>query len=106
MILQNIDLAREAAIGREGVSAAALDQALDHAEKALEGLRARHADKSLRLLHLPAERADLPAVQEAAERLVRGATDIVFLGTGGSSLGGQTLAQLAGYAVPGVGALR
>ena len=27
-------------------------------------------------------------------------------GTGGSSLGGQTLAQLAGFAVPGVGALR
>ncbi len=34
------------------------------------------------------------------------ATDIVILGTGGSSLGGQTLAQLAGFAVPGVGALR
>jgi glucose-6-phosphate isomerase len=31
---------------------------------------------------------------------------VVFLGTGGSSLGGQTLAQLAGYNVPGVGALR
>jgi len=30
----------------------------------------------------------------------------VLLGTGGSSLGGQTLAQLAGYAVPGIGALR
>ena len=31
---------------------------------------------------------------------------MIFLGTGGSSLGGQTLAQLAGYAVPGVGSLR
>jgi glucose-6-phosphate isomerase len=31
---------------------------------------------------------------------------VVILGTGGSSLGGQTLAQLAGYAVPGVGSLR
>jgi glucose-6-phosphate isomerase len=30
----------------------------------------------------------------------------VFLGTGGSSLGGQTVAQLAGCGVPGVGALR
>ena len=29
--------------------------------------------------------------------------DVVFLGTGGSSLGGQTLAQLADYAVPGLG---
>ena len=37
---------------------------------------------------------------------MQGATDIVFLGTGGSSLGGQTLSQLADYAVPGLGALR
>src|SRR6185312_8456822 len=35
-----------------------------------------------------------------------GASDIVLLGTGGSSLGGQTLTQLAGYAVPGVDKLR
>jgi glucose-6-phosphate isomerase len=105
-IHQNIDLAREANIGREGISETALNEALARAEKALEGLRARHADKGLRLLHLPAERSDLPAVHEAAKRLKAGATDIVFLGTGGSSLGGQTLAQLAGYAVPGVGALR
>src|SRR5262249_40688248 len=33
-------------------------------------------------------------------------TDMGILGTGGSSLGGQTLAQLAGFAVAGVGALR
>ena len=43
----------------------------------------------------------------ATPRLLRDNTsDVVFLGTGGSSLGGQTLAQLAGHAVPGVGALR
>ena len=106
MILQDIDLAREAAIGPHGISDASLNDALRQAEKALEWLRARHADKGLRLLHLPAERADLPALQEAAKRLSKSATDIVFLGTGGSSLGGQTLSQLAGYAVPGVGALR
>ena len=41
-----------------------------------------------------------------AARLRDGATDMVFLGTGGSSLGGQTLAQLARLGVPGVGALR
>jgi glucose-6-phosphate isomerase len=43
---------------------------------------------------------------QTARRLVAGATDVVLLGTGGSSLGGQTLAQLAGHAVPGVGLLR
>ena len=51
-------------------------------------------------------RDDLAEIAGAAAQLRDGATDIVFLGTGGSSLGGQTLAQLAGHAVPGVGALR
>ncbi len=105
-ISQNIDLALESAVGREGISDSALNDALKLSEGALDWLRARHADGGLRLLHLPAERADIAAVQDAAKKLKAGATDIVFLGTGGSSLGGQTLAQLAGYAVPGVGALR
>ncbi len=49
--------------------------------------------------------ADDIATLLPATRLLRdGATDVIFLGTGGSSLGGQTLAQLAGYGVPGVGA--
>ena len=106
MITQSIDLARETAIGPHGISDAALNQALARSEDALEWLRARHADGGLRLLQLPAERADIDDVQATAERLVEGATDIVFLGTGGSSLGGQMLAQLGGYGVPGVGALR
>jgi glucose-6-phosphate isomerase len=42
----------------------------------------------------------------AAARLRRGASDVVFLGTGGSSLGGQTLAQLAGHAVAGLAFFR
>ncbi len=106
MIAQSIDLARESAIGPDGISDAALDDALAPSESALDWLRVRHADNGLRLLQLPAERDDIAAVQAAAKSLTTGATDIVFLGTGGSSLGGQTLAQLAGYAVPGVGALR
>ena len=106
MIVQSIDLARESAIGSDGISDAALNAALARSESALDWLRARHADNGLRLLQLPAERDDIAALQAAAKGLTTGATDIVFLGTGGSSLGGQMLAQLAGYAVPGVGALR
>ena len=49
---------------------------------------------------------DLAGIRDAADKLAEGASDIVMLGTGGSSLGGQTLAQLAGYQVPGIGALR
>jgi len=105
-ITQSIDNALEKNIGQHGVSAAALNGALEHTEAALDWLRARHADGGLPLLNLPETRYDLAAVQEAAGRLKQGASDIVLLGTGGSSLGGQTLAQLAGHGVAGVDALR
>jgi glucose-6-phosphate isomerase len=104
--VQAIDCAREERIGRHGVSAAALNDALARAREALARLRARHADGTLPLLAVPAERGDLAAIQTAAERLRHGATDVVFLGTGGSSLGGQTLVQLSGRGVPGIGAFQ
>ena len=68
MIGQSIELAREAAIGSHGVSDAAFDSVLARSEAALDWLRARHADSGLRLLHLPVERGDIPAVQAAARR--------------------------------------
>lgn len=73
---------------------------------ALACLRARHADGSLPLLRLPERRDDIATILGYAALLRDGTSDVIFLGTGGSSLGGQTLAQLAGHAVPGVGALR
>ena len=104
-IVQVIDSARAERVA-EGVGSAALGDALSRAAGALNWLKARHADRGLPLLHLPAQDADLPEIIETAKHLRAGATDIVLLGTGGSSLGGQTLAQLAGHAVPGIGALR
>ena len=91
----------------------ALQQSIEHARpagfadalartgEALAWLRARHADGTLPLLRLPEKRDDIAAILGYAALLRDGATDIVFLGTGGSSLGGQTLAQLAGYARAG-----
>jgi glucose-6-phosphate isomerase len=105
-IVQSIDSAREEHIGSHGISARALDAALGRADGALDWLRARHADRSLPLLRLPETRSDLENIRDVARQLADRATDIVILGTGGSSLGGQTLAQLAGFAVAGVGALR
>ncbi|MFZ2093836.1 MAG: glucose-6-phosphate isomerase [Pseudolabrys sp.] len=105
-IVQLIDNAREEHIGPHGVSAGTLKSALQRAESALDWLRARHADRSLPLLRLPDAHGDLETIRNAARQLADRATDIVILGTGGSSLGGQTLAQLAGFAIPGVGALR
>jgi glucose-6-phosphate isomerase len=105
-IVQSIDSALEKTIGRHGAGEKVLTDALKQAEGALETLRTRHADGSLPLLRLPETTADLAGITAAAARLREGASDIVILGTGGSSLGGQTLAQLAGHAVPGVGLLR
>jgi len=105
-IHQSIDGALEKNVGSHGVADKALAAALDRAEGALETLRDQHANGVLPLLRLPETRDDLPAIRDAGRRLAENATDIVILGTGGSSLGGQTLAQLAGHAVPGVGALR
>jgi glucose-6-phosphate isomerase len=103
--VQSIELARAERIGAEGVAVNDFAATLARSAEPLDWLRARHADGGLPLLHLPARRDDLGAIGDAARRLAGGATDIVLLGTGGSSLGGQTLAQLAGHAVPGLGAM-
>src|SRR5271168_1444912 len=106
-VLQSIADAREERVGRDGVTtASALADALAQTADALAFIRARHADGKLPLLRLPEKTDDLAGIEAATKRLVAGAQDIVFLGTGGSSLGGQTVAQLAGCGVPGVGALR
>src|SRR5258708_19213995 len=98
----SIDHAGAERIGPEGVAAGDLADAIGRTGAALEWLRARHADGGLPLLRLPAETDDLAATQDAARRLTQGATDIVLLGTGGSSLGGQALAHLARPPVPGL----
>jgi glucose-6-phosphate isomerase len=95
-LVQSIDTARAERIGTEGVAAVALDAALARTTPALDKLRARHHDGTLPLLLLPAAHGDLAAIGVAAARL-RAASDVMLLGTGGSSLGGQTLAQLAGH---------
>src|SRR5215213_10265744 len=99
--LQNIENARAEKIGRHGVGKAALSDALRRCEAALDWVRQRHADESLPLLRLPAKTSDLGDISKAAARLRAGATDVVVLGTGGSSLGGQTLAQLTDIGVRG-----
>jgi glucose-6-phosphate isomerase len=99
---QNIDSVRAETIGVNGISKVALDEALRACAPALDWLRKAHADNSLPLLRLPEKTSDLDEIKQAAARLRAGASDIVVLGIGGSSLGGQTLAQLAGIAVRGV----
>ncbi|MEA2875301.1 MAG: glucose-6-phosphate isomerase [Hyphomicrobiales bacterium] len=103
---QNIDNTRAERIGEHGVAEAALDGTLRRCEAALDWLRQQHADETLPLLRLPAKTSDLDEINQAAARLRAGATDVVMLGTGGSSLGGQTIAQLADIGVRGAEAFR
>jgi glucose-6-phosphate isomerase len=105
-LTQSIEHARADRIGPHGVAAGDLTAMLERSGPALDWIRARHADGALPLLRLPALRDDLAQVEDSARKLSANATDVVFLGTGGSSLGGQTLVQLAGHAVPGWGLLR
>lgn len=99
-----IDQALGRSIGGPGIPETAIEAALKLSETGMQRLREEEQSGRLPLLSLPHETEDLAAIEEAAAMLTgNGATDVVFLGTGGSSLGGQTLAQLADYAVPGAG---
>jgi glucose-6-phosphate isomerase len=102
-IEQSIDQALARTIGAGGFPEVAIEAGLRLVENALTRLRDDDASGRLPLLHMPHASEDLGAIRDAAARLSCEATDIVFLGTGGSSLGGQTLAQLRDYAVPGAG---
>jgi glucose-6-phosphate isomerase len=98
---QSIDGCLESAIGPHGLSAGELAQWLDRLRPAVTHLQDDYRDRRLPHLRIPEESADLVEAEAAFARLARGARAIVFFGTGGSSLGGQTLAQLGGWHVPG-----
>jgi glucose-6-phosphate isomerase len=88
-----------------GISQTAFEKNLKRLEPALAGLREAYEKKTLAHLRLPERTDDLRMIELLARKL-QDSADVIFLGTGGSSLGGQTLAQLGGYNVPGVGDLR
>ena len=102
-LAQSVDLALAETIGAGGLPRTAWEAGLSATERALARLRDEGRTGALPLLAMPAATDDLEPTRAAAARLKRDATDVVFLGTGGSSLGGQTLAQLKDYAVPGAG---
>ncbi len=88
-----IDDALESKVGKQGLPRAALDRELAHASKALDKFRQWKADGTLPLLSLPGARDDLALLKPHAERFA-GFEHVIVLGTGGSSLGGQTLVAL------------
>src|SRR5512134_1450089 len=103
--IQSVERALQSGIGEGGVPGRAYLDQLRRADEALIALRAAYDNGSLALLSLPSKTDDLVPLAGVALKLA-GASDVVFLGTGGSSLGGQALAQLADYGVAGLDAFR
>jgi glucose-6-phosphate isomerase len=88
-------------IGEHGLTEAQLKIWLDKLAAPLAELQQNYRHHTLPLLRIAEETADLEAAEQAYRKLVRGARAIVFFGIGGSSLGGQALAQLGGWNIPG-----
>jgi glucose-6-phosphate isomerase len=105
-VVQSVEKALSGAVGLHGLPDETFHEKLSALKPALAELRQWHESGRLPLLRYPARLDDLPTIHAAAERLARGASDVLVLGTGGSSLGAQCLAQLADWGVPGLELLR
>jgi len=99
---QVIDGCLEGAIGKHGLTAMELSRWLDPLVPALAALKEDYRSRRLAHLRIAEATADVDEAQAALARLSNGADTIVFFGIGGSSLGGQTLAQLGGWNIPGM----
>ena len=88
-----IDDALESKVGKSGLPRASLDRELARASAALDKFRQWKADGTLPLLSLPGARDDLALLKPHAARFAK-FEHVIVLGTGGSSLGGQTLVAL------------
>ena len=100
-IRQSIAGCLATSIGEHGLTEAQLKIWLAKLTAPLAELQQNYRQHTLPLLRIAEETADLEAAEQAYRKLVRGARAIVFFGIGGSSLGGQALAQLGGWNIPG-----
>jgi glucose-6-phosphate isomerase len=83
------------AMGEGGIDRSAFEPVLAETADSLAELREMREKSGLPLLELPRARDDLIQPAAVAERLRRSSDQVILLGTGGSSLGGQTLTALA-----------
>jgi glucose-6-phosphate isomerase len=98
---QTITGCLDGAIGRHGLAGAELARWLEQLAPAIARLKEDYRSRRLPHLRIPEETADIAQAEAAYARLSRGARAVIFFGTGGSSLGGQALAQLGGWHIPG-----
>lgn len=101
LLTQQLDGCLNTRIGPGGLAVDSLESWTEKLTPAVAELKLAYRDGSLPLLRVPETTDDIAPTEAALARLSRGARTIVFFGTGGSGLGGQTLAQLAGWNIPG-----
>ena len=83
------------AIGDRGLDVDSYSRVLDETSVALDAIRKAYKDNSIPMLGLPEASSDIESLKPIVERCRRDFDTIIVLGTGGSSLGGQTLCSLA-----------
>jgi glucose-6-phosphate isomerase len=83
------------AIQSEGLSEDFLKEYLPTLKKTLHKLQKAYEEDTLPILKLPYLRKDIAALRDLVLKIQDDFTDTVILGTGGSSLGGQTFYALA-----------
>lgn len=98
---QNIDQCFTDTIGSTGLDRSRYNEFLGETEGSLASLRAAHDDGSLPLLRFPAKTSDMDSIEAVAERYIESFDDVIVLGIGGSSLGGQMLVALTSPAPTG-----
>ena len=81
--------------GTTGLSDLAFEDVLKECSPALDRLRKAYENHELPFLHLPNASGQLSTAVKLADQIRCRAGQVVVLGTGGSSLGGRTLAALA-----------
>lgn len=82
-------------VGPNGLEDDDIKEFLERTGPIVDGLRQSLDEGDLPLLGLPFSTADLDELDPVAQRFRGAFDDVVVLGTGGSSLGGQTLYSLA-----------
>jgi len=92
---QIIQTCFESHVGQYGLLDAEFRELQEQTGPIIDNLRAQYESGALPLLRLPAAAADLDDLDPVAARFRSQFSDVVVLGTGGSSLGGQTLYSLA-----------